>query len=247
MVSPPSDATQAAAVSAPPSRPAGTGAPPDPQLDTARSVAAAGIDSADIRPLDLAGALQILIAEVRAELTRALLGAIDTPATTEADTRTNTNTNTNTNININININVSANANANADANANFDAVVSAARDILESVMNSLPQSSQEVAAWSGALPLVDAAVELGMARALAIIDSWREVPAPVVTRAQEVRALVASALSDEPLNPIWLRPEGLNLAPRLTRLRRRRKFLQRRQKDPDYRVSFFDDPEPLA
>jgi hypothetical protein len=130
---------------------------------------------------------------------------------------------------------------------ANPDAVLPAARDILESVLNALPQSSLELAVWSEALPAVDAAVALGLARAASIIETWRDVPGPVVASAQEVRALVSQALSDEPLNPLWLRPEGLNLAPLLTRLRRRRKLLQRRVTGPDYRPSFFDDPEPLT
>jgi hypothetical protein len=225
VVSPPSDASQGDAVSTPPNRPAGTGTLPESQAATARTVAAAAVESADIRPLDLAGALQILIAEVRAELTRVLLEATDIPAPADTDTRTY----------------------ANATATANIDAVASAARGILEAVMNSLPQSSRELAVWSDALPRIDAAVELGMARALAIIDTWRDVPGPVVTGARELHALVTNALSDEPLNALWLRSEGLNLAPRLTRLRRRRKLLHRRLTDPDYRPSFFDDPEPLT
>jgi hypothetical protein len=218
MVSPPSDASKAAALGIPPNRPGGTATPPDSQPDNSVAPARIALDRTDIRPLDLAGALQILIAEVRAELARLVLEATD--------------------------ISTSANA---ATPAVNADTVLPAARDILESVLNSLPQSSPELAVWSEALPAIDAAVALGLARAASIIETWRDVPGPVVASAQEVRALVSQALSDEPLNPIWLRPEGLNLAPQLTRLRRRRKLLQRRVTDPDYRPSIFDDPEPLT
>ena len=103
------------------------------------------------------------------------------------------------------------------------------------------------MAVWSEALSAVDAAVAAGLARASGIIEGWRDVPGPVLSAAQTVRTLVASALSEQPLNPIWLRPEWPTLAPRLMRLRRRRKFLQRALSDPDDRPSFFDDPEPLA
>ncbi len=213
MVSPPSDASKGAPLGPPVSRPAGTAQPADSQSGSGTSAAPIALDRTDIRPLDLTGALQILVAEVRAELTRALLDATDPAAA------------------------------ANPGSPAGADAVLPAARDILESALNSLPQSSPEVAVWSEALPALDAAVAAGLARAVSIIETWRDVPGPVVSGAQAVRTLVANALSDEPLYAVWLRPEWLNLAPRLMRLRRRRKFLQRRLTDPDYRPSFFDDP----
>ena len=214
MVSPPSDASKAAALGTPSNRPPGTATPSDSQPENSLAAAPIALDRMNIRPLDLASALQILIAEVRAELTRVLLQATD----------------------------ISTPANAGAST-APADALIPAAGDILESVLSSLPQSSLEVAVWSEVLPAVDAAVASGLARAGSIIETWRDVPGPVVSNAQAVRALVANALSDEPLNPVWLRPEWQNLAPRLMRLRRRRKFLQRWLTDPDYRASFFDDP----
>ena len=214
MVSPPSDASKAAAFGTPPNRPPGTATPSDSQPENSSAATPVALDRTDIRPLDLAGALQILIAEVRAELTRVLLQATDISTPT-----------------------------AGGAPSAPADAMLPAARDIVESALNSLPQSSLEVAVWSEALPAVDAAVASGLARAASIIEAWRGVPGPVVSAAQGLRTLVANALSDEPLNPIWLRPEWLDLAPRLMRLRRRRKFLQRRLTDPDYRPSFFDDP----
>ena len=215
MVSPPLDASKAAALGTSPNRPPGTAPPSDSQPKSSLAAAPIALDRTDIRPLDLAGAMQILIAEVRAELSRVLLQATD----------------------------LSTPAIAGGAPSTPADAMLPAARDILESVLNSLPQSSLEVAVWSEALASVDAAVTSGLARALSIIETWREVPGPVVSAAQDLRTLVANALSDEPLNPIWLRPEWLNLAPRLMRLRRRRKFLQRSLTDPDYRASFFDDP----
>ena len=63
MVSPPPDVgSGAAAAAAPPTR----DSTPTPERGAAASAPVATIDRADIRPLDAAGALQILIAEVRA-------------------------------------------------------------------------------------------------------------------------------------------------------------------------------------
>lgn len=219
MVSPPSDPSTVAAPGTAANRPAGAATPPDAKPDGPAAALPPDPDRADIRPLDLTRALQIVIAEVQAELTQVLLSIADAPAA----------------------------SNAGAGPGSAAGAVLPAARDIVESVLNSLPQSSREFAVWSEALPAIDHAVASGLARAAAIIEGWRDVRAPVVSAARDLRVLVTNALADEPLNPLWLRPEWLDLAPRLLRLRRRRKILQRRLTDPDYRTSFFDDPEPLG
>lgn len=63
MVSPPPDVGSGAAAAAAPVTRDGT---PTPERGAAASAPVAALDRADIRPLDVAGALQILIAEVRA-------------------------------------------------------------------------------------------------------------------------------------------------------------------------------------
>jgi hypothetical protein len=108
-----------------------------------------------------------------------------------------------------------------------------------------LPEGSPEVATWSEALPRADAALQSGLARALGVIDAWGGVPPAVAASAREVSGLITHALGDESLNPLWLRPEWLGLAPRLERVRRRRRVLKRRLTDPDYRPTIFDDSEP--
>lgn len=206
MVSPPSDATKTGSPAVTPNRTPGSGGSPHPQQGAATPAPAAG-DRNDIRPLDLKGALQILLAEVRAALTLALLDAVS--SFPEA-----------------------------------ADSPLQAARVMVESVLKALPEGSPDVILWSEALPRADAAVQSGLARASSVIDAWRGVPPAVAASAREVSALVTQALGDEPLNPIWVRPEWLGLAPRLERLRRRRRVLKRRLTDPDYRPTVFDQPE---
>jgi hypothetical protein len=165
--------------------------------------------------LDVQGALQILLAEVRAALDLALLDAASSPAVPDGPV-------------------------APAPAGP-----LQAAREGVEWVLRSLPEDSTDVGVWSEALPRIDAALQSGLDRAFGVIDSWRGVPLTVAASARDAGALIANALGDEPLNPFWLRPEWLGLAPRLQRLRRRRRVLKRRLIDPDSGPQNFDDSEP--
>jgi hypothetical protein len=206
MVSPPPDASQVGSPALPPNRTGGAGGSPDPQPGAAAAPAAG--DRNLIRPLDLKGALQILLAEVRAALDLALLDTVSAfPAAS--------------------------------------DTVLKAVGEVVESFLKALPEGSTDVTLWSEVLPRADVALQSGLARALGVIDAWRGVPPAVAASAREVSVLVTHALGDEPLNPLWVRPEWLGLAPRLERLRRRRRVLKRRLTDPDYRPTIFDESEP--
>jgi hypothetical protein len=88
----------------------------------------------------------------------------------------------------------------------------------------------------------VESALQTGLERAINAVTVWHDVPAAVVDAAHETRALVLLALSDEPQNPLWLRPEWAGLAPRFERFWRRRRFARRRLADPDYSSGTFDD-----
>ena len=156
-------------------------------------------DRADIRPLDISSALQILLAEVQAELDLPLDAAL--PAAPEQ-----------------------------------------AARALLEIFLQGLPEDPRNVAAWSSALMRVAAAIQLGMERAISIVTQWRDVPPVVADAVKETRAQFASALDDDPQNPLWLRPEWLGLAPLMQRFRRRRRNARRRLVDPDYPSGNLDE-----
>jgi len=161
-------------------------------------------DRAEIKPLDIPAALQILLSEVRAALdlqTGIPIGGGTLPGSP-----------------------------------------VQAAQDLVRMVLQAMPDDAPDVSAWTTALVRVETALQSGLARALAVVSAWRDVPVSVVDAAKEARTLVFSVLGDEPQNPLWLRPEWVGLAPRLERFWRRRRLARRRLMDPDYSSDGGDD-----
>jgi hypothetical protein len=173
-------------------------------------------DRADIRPLDVPAALQILLAEVRAafELQALALGQ-DTSETPSAPPQ--------------------------------------AARALLQLVLGAMPEETGAMAvnngepAWNAALLRVETALQAGLDRGIDAVTAWRDVPPVVVAAAKDARALVFSALGEDPNNPVWLRPEWAGLAPKLERFwRRRRRRRAGHLTDPDQSFrSIDDDSEP--
>jgi hypothetical protein len=163
-------------------------------------------DRADIRPLDIPAALQILLAEVRAafDLQAVLMGGVDS---------------------------------------ATPDTPAQAARALVEMTVQSLPDELS-VPVWTAALARTESALQLGLDRATDAVNAWRDVSAMVVDAVKETRVLVGSVLSDDPQNPLWLRPEWAGLAPKLERFWRRRRIARRHLTDPDYSGSFDDSDE---
>lgn len=116
----------------------------------------------------------------------------------------------------------------------NVDSPASAARVLVEMMLQALPASADE-AAWHEALPQADAALQSGVQRALEVVSAWRDVPPIVVQMTRESVGLALQVLGDDPKNPLWLSPEWLTMTPRLARFWRRRRVLRRRLTDPDY------------
>lgn len=201
----------------------GTGnaaAPSSASQQAAQSAARpAPADRADIRPLDVPAALQILLAEVRAsfDLQAIMMGGDAVDAGAQSPTQA---------------------------ARALLQMVLQALPDEPASLPpGSTPGNVQgSVQAWSAALARVEGALPAGLDRALSLVSAWRDVPASVVDAAEQTRALVFTILGDEPQNPIWLRPEWAGLAPRFERFWRRRRFARRHLTDPDYSSGSFDD-----
>jgi hypothetical protein len=160
-------------------------------------------DRAEIRPLEIPGALQILLAEVRA--------AFDLPL----------------------------------DATLTQSSV-EAARELVNIFLQALPEDASDAPAWSAALVGVESAMQSSIERAIGVVQAWREVPMVVVDAVKETQALFLAALSDEPRNPLWLRPEWMSLGPRLQSFRRRRRNMRRRLTDPDYPMLSLDEDEDL-
>lgn len=192
-------------------------APEQAAQPPARTAAIA--DRADIRPLDLPAALQILLAEVRASFEmQAIAMSGDAGAGVESETQA---------------------------ARALLQMVLQALPD--ETVNSPEWNASANVLAWSAAQMRVEAALQAGLDRAASAVTAWRDVPAGVVDATKETSTLVFAILGDDPQNPIWLRPEWAGLAPRFERFWRRRRFVRRRLTDPDYSSGSFDDNEPRS
>jgi hypothetical protein len=225
VVSPPPDVGSRAGAAAAAPNPS-SAAPPGPsgaERGAALPDGPAAVDRADIRPLDLPAALQILIAEVRAALIEALATDFQ-PSAGPADA-----------------------AAAAASAAQDLDGPAAAARVIVDLVLRSLPETF-EPDSWSVALLRVDLAVQTGVQRAIDAVSVWRDVPAAVVVATEESGSLALELIADEPIYP-WPSPEWLGMAPRLGRLWRRRRFLKRRLADPDYAANsnwdHLNDPRP--
>jgi len=170
-------------------------------------------DRADIRPLDIPAALQILLAEVRAAFELQAI-AMDS----------------------------NASANASTNANEAPNSPPQAARALLQMVLSAMPDESASMPSWNAALARVETALQAGLNRGIDTVSVWRDVPPIVMEASREVRTLVFSALADEPQNPAWLRPEWAGLAPRFERFWRRRRLARRLLTDPDYSPGRIDD-----
>jgi hypothetical protein len=171
-------------------------------------------DRADIRPLDVSAALQILLAEVRTALDSALDAMLTQGALMQGSQGTV------------------------------WQSPVQAARELVDMFLQALPEDAADAPASTAALAQVETAIQSSMERAIDLIAAWREVPPVVVDAVKETRALFFSALGDEPQNPPWLRPEWLDLGPRLHRFRHRRRNMRRRLIDPDHQPGSLDESE---
>jgi hypothetical protein len=189
-----------------------TGAATTEQPPQSAATIAPPADRADIRPLDVPGALQILIAEVRA--------ALDLTLATAA-------------------------GRSPIDQGAAIpQSPAQAARELVQMLLQALPDDMSDAAAWTATLARVEAAFQSSVERAVDAVSLWRAVPPPVVDAAKETRALAVSVLDEETPNPLWLRPEWAGLAPRVQRFWRRRRNARRRLTDPDYSPGTLDESE---
>jgi hypothetical protein len=196
------------------------GAPPP-------SAAAPALDRADIKPLDVPGALQILVAEVRAAF-ELLLTAADTANPADAGNAAAAG-------------NAAYTANAGTAATANLDGPVPAARVLVQMVLQALPDTTDDNA-WSAVLTRVEAALQSGIQRATDVVSAWRDVSPAVMESTKESAGLALQLLGDESRNPLWLHPEWSGLRPHLARLRRRRRKHRRRLTDPDHDPARWDE-----
>jgi hypothetical protein len=170
------------------------------------------VDRADIRPLDIPAALQILLAEVRAAFELQAI-AMDSNASVTLGSPPQA-------------------------ARALLQMLISAMPD----EPASMPNGSASMPAWNAALSRVETALQTGLDRGIDAVTVWRDVPPVVVDAVKEARTLVFSMLGDDPSSAAWLRPEWAGLAPWLERFWRRRRLARRHLTDPDYSPGGVDD-----
>jgi hypothetical protein len=150
-------------------------------------------DRVDIQPLDVAAALQILIAEVRT--------AMELPA-----------------------------------ASSMTQSAAQTSRVLIHMFLDAVPEGASSLPVWAAASTRIELAFLSAIERAVNAVAAWRDVPQFVVDAAKETRALAVLQLTDEPLSPMWVRPEWLGLAPKMERFWRRRRLARRGWTDPDFR-----------
>ena len=192
-------------------------APPAEQGPQSPANAAPIADRADIRPLDVPAALQILLAEVRSafELLAVEMGA------------------------------AAMGEEANEVVNSPPQAARALLQMVLRALPQETGSTLEETAdtpAWNAELVRIETALQTALDRGIDAVATWRDVPPIVVDAAQEARTLVFLALGDDPQNPAWLRPEWVGLAPKFERFWRRRRLARRRLTDPDYPSGNLDD-----
>src|ERR1700678_1373675 len=141
------------------------------------ATAAPTADLVDIRPLDISGALQILLAEVRAALDLQL-GAAITPGAITSSAATAT------------------------TAGAVAQSPDQAARQMVEMFLQALPEDASDAPAWAAALVRADAALQSSIEQATGVVTQWRDVPAAAVDAVAEAGALFIAALGDAAQKP---------------------------------------------
>lgn len=192
--------------------------------DAALTAAPPLAEPVHIHPLDLMGALRIMIAEVRAELTlpgeAQRLPAIEPPVPGGAP----------------------------HGGGARLEPLLVAAGGLPEEPVAAMapqtvvqlflqalpPPELLEPEMWLAVAMEVEGKVQVALDRAVQATAEWRDVPMAVVTGAKGTREVVVAAITDDPPNPLWLRPEWLGLAPRMERYWRRRRRARRWLSDPD-------------
>jgi hypothetical protein len=195
----------------------GTAAMTGQDLPAAADIAPTA-DRADIRPLDVSAALQILLAEVRAGLGLAADAPVaQGPAGAPV-----------------------------AQGPAGAFGPVQTVRALVEMFLQALPDDASDPPAWTAALLHVETSIQSSIERAISVVTQWRDVPPPALDAVKETRVQYLTVLGDDLQNPLWLRPEWMALRPLFQRFHRRRRNARRRLTDPDYAPGSLDESEDI-
>jgi hypothetical protein len=169
--------------------------------------AAPAADHADIRPLDVSGGLQVMLAEIRSAF-ELIAESIGTEAMSHFS--------------------------LDETGKTSVEVPAQAARQIVDWVLQAMPEDAGNPAVWSAVLVRVETALQEGLQQTDSALANWREVPPSVLDAVKQAGGMALQVLSDERPNPLWLRPEWVGLGPRLERFWRRRRAARRHLTDPD-------------
>lgn len=179
--------------------------------------AAPAMDHADIRPLDVNGGLQVMLAEIRSAF-EVIAESVGTEAMSHVA--------------------------LDDSGKAGVEGPSQAARQIVEWVLQAMPEDASNPVIGSAVLVRVETALQAGLQQTESALANWNEVPASVLDAVQQAGSLALQVLSDERPNPLWLRPEWVGLEPRLERFWRRRRAARRHLTDPDLWRQNLDDTD---
>jgi len=186
----------------------------------APSATNAAADRSGIKPLDLASALKILLTEVRL----ALIDAMQSPLRDPNDSLPQF-----------------------VHASAPEDAVPQAARGLVELLLRFVPDGDMSAEVLNQTVSRLQAAMEAAGQNAIERVSAWRDTPASIPDMLQQARTLAIVVIGGEVPSNILMRPEWLDLAPRIARLRRRlrRRGVSLTDADADHvEVELKSDPE---
>jgi hypothetical protein len=223
--------TATSAAAAPQSN-AAAGISADPSTSVAVTAVA---DRVDIQPLDVAAALQILVAEVRAELPA--LAQESLPEAPELALPPTSLPGIQTGLEfdpLEPSLTPPGVRVAMPSASMPLSSPAQASPVLMRMFLQAVPQGAINPAAWSAAANRLEATLQSALDRAVATVEQWHDVPQAVVDAARETRGLVMAQLSEDPPGPLWLRPEWMWLSPQMERFRRRRRLVRSALIDPD-------------
>jgi len=198
-----------------------------------------GAGGPDIRPLDLAGALQILVAEVELALTEAGLrvpapaGAASAPAASAmalASVPGQAPPPSPSSAGLAAAIAMAAAATTPAGTAVDGAAESVAVRMLLSAFLRALPPASEPPTAFLATVQRAVQALADGSQTAIDRVAAWRGTPAALTAALQQGRQLSLALIHDDQVQPpILAHPEWLGLAREWARLRRLRRRQERR------------------
>jgi hypothetical protein len=100
---------------------------------------------------------------------------------------------------------------------------------LIQMMLQRLPaEESQQPVEWLNLATQVEGAVRSALDKAVEVVTAWRDVPPAAIAVVGDARTIVLAALDEDPPSPLWLMPEMMPILPRMQRYWRLRRRLRR-------------------